>query len=481
MAISYPNASASAYNEEVLGTTTSAISLGFTPSVGNRLVMAVMVRDNSESGTAVSSVAQTNNTWIQCTDGTTGAAQQFAPSNRCAVEFWSTVVQSGGTGTITVTFSHGVANYVSIAFLEIAGLDSSPFAVITSAYEGAGDTSHSVTAGSSNPQDDMAVLAVLGVDLFDAGGGVTTPSTGYTTVATTNSASYPSFNFARKTVSASETSSASWTGYDSGNQGAAAIIMTLRAAGVGGGSETDVTVANTSSVFTQAAYSTTGSAQALAFTPATGSWLIILASLRAWDSGTAGIAAFTQTNNTWSQVVARQFGSGGTRAQVSIWAAKVNAGGTGAITPQFTAGVTNYLTWQVIEVTGLDASPTDKTQNGTAAASSTSITVTASGANATAKGISVSVVSADDGDSTNLTFSAPTGYTQTGVLQDGTGLYPGYQGIRKVYTTSETSAAAYTGIDGGTNQGLGAVLATFKSSASGAVSELMNKIILSGF
>jgi hypothetical protein len=156
----------------------------------------------------------------------------------------------------------------------------------------------------------------------------------------------------------------------------------------------------------------------------------------------------------------------GTQFSSTIFSTKVAvASGLFEISVDPAAGSGNYGEWGVIEVSGLDAT-TWLDRTGTNNSATGDANVTASAANTTASGIAIgcATISNDDTD-LNIGDTPPTGYTNVWINEDANATI-GFSGVRKIYSGSETSSAAWTH-DNTSQTGWTAVIATYKDAAGG--------------
>lgn len=225
MALAIVNTSA-VLQEVVFATTGNPLALGYTPTQGNYLYALMNLRDDNVSSLAgdVSSIAQTNFTWAPI-----GSAEvNWGPNNRNYAAIWRAVVPASPGTSATFTFPQGVSNNYNVVFIEVSGLAVSEVDRVATNTAAAGSSSITVTAGGANAQNAELVLTLAAHDQISASNGMANPATGYTSVGTVNSALYPGYQAARKTLSASETSSAAYSGIDTGGQGLGAVLVTLK-------------------------------------------------------------------------------------------------------------------------------------------------------------------------------------------------------------------------------------------------------------
>ncbi len=215
----------------------------------------------------------------------------------------------------------------------------------------------------------------------------------------------------------------------------------------------------------QAAQANTGTAITHGLTLVAGDVLVVAGNMYNQDLGTGTVAGITITNITMASVKEQAYGPSD-RARTYIWAGLVASSPGSTYTVTFGDATGNYNDVQMLQFRGLQTSFNDQNGSNTAASNATSITGTCSGANSVARGAGVVVAGVDESSIAALGLSAPSGWIQRGVQNDSTaspfmGCFVG----TRIYTSGETSSAAFTGIDS-TNNGLGVCVATFKELLS---------------
>ncbi len=143
-----------------------------------------------------------------------------------------------------------------------------------------------------------------------------------------------------------------------------------------------------------------------------------------------------------------------------IYSVKV-VGSSGTFTVSLDpTGSSNYITWRIIEVSGL-ATSSHLDQVGSTTATATSGTVTAAGANAQANMFVVAAMATSGSTNPQLISDPPSGYTSIYLFDNGSTGEPA-EAAYKIITGAETSAASWTWTDSAKWVG---VIATYKAAA----------------
>jgi hypothetical protein len=207
--------------------------------------------------------------------------------------------------------------------------------------------------------------------------------------------------------------------------------------------------------------------------PAVGNHVVVGIALYDGDSGVHGIAAVTDNQgNTYAEnAEATEIGGGNSSA--TIYSTKVaTAAGTFTVTvdPAVAAGL--YIAWAAAEFSGLDATThLDRTATNVESSGASDASVTASAANTAASGLAVAVAALSFGDADlNIGDTPPAGYTNIAVEEDANA-YMGLSFVYKVYSATETSAAAWTH-DNESQFGWSAALSTYKAVAGGGALDI---------
>ncbi len=224
------------------------------------------------------------------------------------------------------------------------------------------------------------------------------------------------------------------------------------------GAGSGIKIVNVSSRFTDV--SVTSGTHDIGFTPTVGNHLfVVVAGWRASAFDLSTVADNQGGGNTWA-IDAKS--ASGSNSRAAVASTKVNTA-SGSFQVTLTAGGSaSSMEWNVIEVSGLDAT-THLDRTGTTTSSSTSTTVNASAQNTSADDIVFAAISVSVNNA-NVTVSDPanTGYTSIGVNQNATATI-GYEGSYKIVSATETSSANWTHISA---TGTAAAIATYKKATS---------------
>lgn len=128
-------------------------------------------------------------------------------------------------------------------------------------------------------------------------------------------------------------------------------------------------------------------------------------------------------------------------------------------------GSNNYVAWDAVEVSGLDASSWFD-QSGTNNSATGDANAAASGANTTADGIAIGVCAVNNGSSDiNIDDTPPSGYTLISFCNDSSGIIGGAFAY-KIYSASETSSIQFNH-DNVSQTGWTCGIMTFKAAGGG--------------
>ena len=199
--------------------TSLAVSFATLPTVGN----SVIVIWNLATSTALTGVAdnQSGNTY-------SSVAIETSVANNTDSEIWWLPAIVGSTGTFTVTGTIGSAHQISITIIEVAGLSATDKTGLQGAENNT--TTLTVTASGANTNANDLVIANVGSGFFATASGITTATSGYTSLNTldgTNANYQAVVQTSYKIVSAIETSAATWTVTTAFN-GAAGTLATFK-------------------------------------------------------------------------------------------------------------------------------------------------------------------------------------------------------------------------------------------------------------
>jgi hypothetical protein len=206
------------------GTNESSLSVSFSmlPTVGN----CVIVIWNLATSIALTGVAdnQSGNTY-------SSVAIETSVANNTDSEIWWLPSVVGSSGTFTVTGTIASAHQISITIVEVAGLT----AVDRTGVQGASNntTTLTVTASGANTNANDLVIANAGSGFFDTASGITTATSGYTSLNTldgTNANYQAVVQSAYKIVGLLQTSAATWTATSAFN-GVSGTLATFKGTG----------------------------------------------------------------------------------------------------------------------------------------------------------------------------------------------------------------------------------------------------------
>lgn len=233
------------------------------------------------------------------------------------------------------------------------------------------------------------------------------------------------------------------------------------------------TIVNTSALFTHANVATSG-AQAIGFTPTSGNRLIVAVSAYTAAADGSGLTVSDSAGNTYNpDGYANTLNSLVTDGIVGAVFSTVVGSVPTTITITPGSGGPNWIAWAVIEVSGTAA--LDRAGTSTSTSTSSDASVTASAANTTTTGIAVAVAAVPNDDTdVNLGDTPPSGYTNIRVQEDSNAVV-GFSMVRKIYSGSETSSAAWTH-DNTSQTGWAAAIATYKDSGGGGGDLSVNTI-----
>lgn len=202
--------------------------------------------------------------------------------------------------------------------------------------------------------------------------------------------------------------------------------------------------------------------------PAVGNHVIVGIALYDADAGTHGIATVTDNQGNSYNEDAEATEVGGGNSSASLYSTKVaTSAGTFTITVDPAVATGLYIAWAAVEFSGLDATThLDRTGANEESSGASDASVTASASNTTADGVAVAVAALSFGDiDLNIGDTPPTGYTNIAVEEDANS-YMGMSFVYKIYSSSETSAAAWVH-DNESQFGWAAAIATYKAAAGG--------------
>lgn len=211
------------------GATSITVSFNKPPTAGNAIAVLVSSTNGGANSTITGSDTESN-TYTQAANGVASDTANRAVSTVLVAR---NIAVSGGVD-VTVDFN-SVTSWFTGAIVEISGL-ADEGADQTGTNTGTTASDASVTAAGANAQADMLVLAVTA--WFGSGNtnvAYTGPTTGYQPVAFWEDfTNLTAGHCALKIVSASETSSATWTHSNTGQVMWSAAIATFKAAAAGG-------------------------------------------------------------------------------------------------------------------------------------------------------------------------------------------------------------------------------------------------------
>lgn len=208
---------------------TRTLTFSSLPTSGN--CVAVFIGEDSASG--ASSVAS-----VTDNQGNTYTARaQAGNASNANAQIWTCDVIGAPSGTFIVTVTLNTNSFGSAIASEISGLTAT-IQDHTGTNNGASGSrsTFSVTASGANTNAICIVLACIYWNASSANVGLSTPaSSGYTSLAVQQDGNtYGGFEASYKVVSATETSSATWT-FNSATGGVATALVTLHGAAAGGG------------------------------------------------------------------------------------------------------------------------------------------------------------------------------------------------------------------------------------------------------
>ena len=218
----------------VVDDSVTVTSAGFAanPVVGNHLFVLVSGWNSAAFDLSAITDNQSNSYTINAESNisSSGADTPFCGASITSAK----VTTSSGTFTITVDPQDGSGNYMEWVVAEYSGLDATTHLHKTgtnSAFAAAG-TDANVTASAANTEANCLVLACCSVSNSDTNLNLSDPpATGFTTLATNQDAQATiGFQSAYKIVSATETSSCTWTHDNTSAEGWAAALATYAAA-----------------------------------------------------------------------------------------------------------------------------------------------------------------------------------------------------------------------------------------------------------
>lgn len=306
------------------GVSSIGLSFGTAPAVNNHVVAGCSAWNDPQI-TSITWSDNKSNSWAQNVSrldppaGTSGAIASIGSAK---------VATSGGTFTVTVAPNLGSGNYIEAVAAEYSGLDTTTHLDKTGNNQWTAGTSvATVTASAANSQADALVFAVLLLDAGDSNLNITTPTTGYSSLATQQDSNTTiGFNASYKVVSSNAAAdSAAWN-HDLSR--GAAVIATYKAASGGAspislnaGANT-VTITNPATSFTLGGVNLNAGQQLVTITnPAV---TLSLISLINAGAQTVLITAPTGT----LQVGAVNLTAGGQLVTIDAPTAVLNQGGT---------------------------------------------------------------------------------------------------------------------------------------------------------
>ena len=158
--------------------------------------------------------------------------EAVSAAGQCSASIYSVkVTASSGTFTVTLDPTGSSGNYIEWVTAEFSGLHATTHLHRTGTNNNSSQTSLAVTASAANTEANCLVLAAISVASGDTACNISAPPTGYTQLAVNqNAAATIGFEAAYKIVSATETSSVTWT-FDVQDGAAGALATYVAAAG----------------------------------------------------------------------------------------------------------------------------------------------------------------------------------------------------------------------------------------------------------
>ncbi len=238
MAIAYVQDTGKVSAEGVNTSTSGAF--GTQPTVGNHIIVTGSGWNNANWDLTAVTDNQGNTYAIDAEVNVADNDPPDTPRNGAFIAS-TKIATSSGSHTVTVDPQDASGNYIEWTAIEFSGLHATTHLHKTgtnSGYAAAG-TDASVTASTANTVADCLVVAVCSVSNNDSALTLTTPTTGYTAVDVNQDAALTiGYQSSYKTVSGTETSSATWTHDNTSAEGWAAAIATYAIAAGGGGGTT---------------------------------------------------------------------------------------------------------------------------------------------------------------------------------------------------------------------------------------------------
>lgn len=201
----------------------SAVTLAFLPTVGNRLILKVGGWHDI-TGFDVSAVSDNHgNTW------TRDAASALGSGNVRSLIYSCAVAVASGSFTITIAYTDASGNYVAAEVSEHTDLSGAALDITITNASNSTTANASTGASASTTQANELIVTTCALDTPDSTCNFTTATTGYTNRARENdSGTYCGFSSDEKYVTSAGVQSADWTHDHTGQEGWTAALATYK-------------------------------------------------------------------------------------------------------------------------------------------------------------------------------------------------------------------------------------------------------------